>query len=127
MKNPQPFVGIYRCGVSNIELYGLTHDHGGCFYVQPDNKSMPRMKVGLAYDYWWEVVNVLMHESFEYLAVQRNLRMIPCGNHTNASDVYRFHLDHNDMTQLIADQAYFLTKCLPDLARVWKKHRPKHT
>lgn len=121
----QPFVGIYRLGMTNVEVYGVTKMQGGMFYCVPDDLSLPRVKIGFNYDRWWEVVNVLLHESFEFLAAQRGVRMVPCGACQGASDSYRFIMDHNDMTNICDEQAYFISKCLPDLATVWKTYRPK--
>ena len=121
----QPFVGTYRLGLTNVELYGQKYDFGGEFYCAPDDKSLPRMKVSLRYKFWREVVAVVLHESFEFLAVQNNARFVPCGQYMPASDIYRFHFDHNTMSRIMEDQGQFLANCLPDLATVWKKHRQK--
>lgn len=121
----QPYVGTYRLGPTNVELYGLSREYGGSFYVWPDDISLPRLKIGFNYDHWWEVVNVLLHESFEYLCAQKCCRFTPCQSYTKASDTYRFSFDHNLFSQISEDQAYFLAKCLPDLATAWKKHKPK--
>lgn len=118
----QPHVGVYRLGISNVDLYGRA-GFGGEFYCTPDKTSMPRVKVGFGYEYWWEVVATVMHESFEFLAAQRGVRFRPCGNSMYASDVYSFAFDHNAMSQMIEDQGYFLAQCLPDLAAAWKSWR----
>lgn len=121
----QPFVGTYRLGTSNVDVYGITGQMGGQFFLIPDSKSLPRIKIGFGYKHWWEVVNVVLHESFEYLAVQRGKRFGPDGACDGASDIYLFVLNHSDMTNICDEQAYFISNCLPDLATVWKKHKPK--
>jgi hypothetical protein len=121
----QPYVGTYRLGATNVEVFGWTHGFGGQFFCTPDDNALPRLKVSFLRDYWWEVVAVVMHESFEYLTCQRGVRYLPCGDAIHASDVYWFGFDHNAMSQMIADQGYFLAKCLPDLAGAWKKYKPK--
>lgn len=121
----QPFVGIYRLGLTNVELFGQLYDCGGAFYCAPDSKSLPRIKVSFRHQYWREVVAVLLHESFEYLTAQKGVRFKPCGNYMASSDIFRFHFDHNTLSQIMEDQGEFLAHCLPDLSRVWTKHRPK--
>lgn len=121
----QPYCGTFRLGHTNVEVYGLTNSYGGEFYCAPDATSLPRLKVSFRYKFWWEVVAVLMHESFEFLASQKGVRWFPCSHHMNSSDIYSFHFDHNVFSQLIEDQAYFLAKALPEVATVWKKYRPK--
>src|SRR5687768_11248203 len=96
----QPFVGTYRLGLTNVDLYGQLYGYGGEFYFAPDNKSMPRLKVSLRYQYWREIVAILLHESFEYLAAQKCARFVPCGNFMPASDIYRFQFDHNMFSQM---------------------------
>lgn len=123
--DPQPFIGTYRLGLYNVEVYGLTDESGGYFYNAPDDKAPPRIKVGFAYDHWAEVVSVLMHEAFEFLAVQRGVRLRPCGMHPTSSDVFKFYFDHNEFTTIIDDLAYFSTKVLPDLATAYKTARRK--
>lgn len=117
----QPYVGTYRCGLTNVELYGLTTEFGGQFWVAPDRVSLPRIKIGFGYNHWWEVVATLLHESFEYLCAQRDARLIPCGTSMRASDIYQFYFDHKAFSLIVEDQAYFTAKCLPDLAAAWKK------
>lgn len=121
----QPYCGTFRLGQTNVEVYGLTQEYGGQFYSAPDATSLPRLKVGFRWKYWWEVVAVLMHESFEYLAAQKGVRWLPCGYNMQSSDIYSFHFDHNLFSQIIEDQGYFLAKALPEVATVWKKYRPK--
>lgn len=121
----QPYVGTYRLGATNVELFGWKQGYGGQFFCAPDDKALPRLKVSFLQQHWWEVMAIAMHESFEYLAAQRGVRYVPCGEYPQASDLYWFGFDHNAMSQMIADQGYFLAKCLPDLATAWKKYKPK--
>lgn len=121
----QPYVGTYRLGATNAEVFGSKHLYGGQFFFAPDDKALPSLKVSFLQEHWWEVVAILMHESFEYLAAQRGVRYRPCGDAINASDVFWFGFDHNAMSQIISDQGYFLAKCLPDVAAAWKKYKPK--
>jgi hypothetical protein len=121
--DPQPFIGTYELGLINADVYAVLASTGGDFYCRPDPKSKPRMKIGFNYDHWHEVLNVLTHESFEFLCVQHRARLVPCGANPHASDVFRFHFDHNQMTNIIDDLSYFLSKSAPDVLAAWKKHR----
>jgi len=124
-KPTQHLVGTYRLGLTNVELYGTTTDYGGSFYFTPDDKALPRMKVSFLYQYWREVVAVLLHESLEFLCAQKGVRVVPCGHWMQSSDLYSFHFDHSQFSLMMEDQGDFLAHSLPDLHKVWQKHRPK--
>lgn len=122
----QPLVGTFWLGSTNVELFGRA-GKGGDFYFHPDDKSLPRIKVGLDYNHWGEVLSVLLHESFEYLCAANSVRFVNCAQITQASDSYTFHFNHNEMTRIIDDQAYFLAHCIDLLCSTWKQYRKNNT
>lgn len=120
----QPFVGIYHLGNTNVAVYGMTNAWDGSFHFVPDDKSLPRLKIGLKSN-WWTVVAVATHEAFELLASEHRARFIADGNFLRASDTFWFHFNHNTFSQITEDLGYFLAKLLPDLEKTWKRYGPK--
>lgn len=123
----QIFVGTYYLGWFNVDLYLMPDNDGGCFYMAPDNKGVPRIKVGMS-DYTWpEVVNTLIHEALELILARRHLRFIPTGRLSSGHDSYHFHFDHNEFTESVSELAPFLVAALPDVATAFRKARQKPT
>lgn len=121
----QIFIGTFEFCWMNVEVYGWRGQTGGWFYMKPDEKSPPRIKIGLGYKYWWEVVAVLLHEATEMSIDNQQCRFSNCGDHAHGSDGYIFNFNHNQFSEAVARVAYFVTPLLPELANVWKKYKPK--
>lgn len=119
----QKHIGTFGCGFANVEVFTMEGERGGEFYCLPDSTSPPRIKVGTDYRYFWQAAQVMSHEAFEYLALTMGLRYEPSSKTTHASDTYSFFMNHSDMTQLIADHTYFMTKATPALEKAWKARK----
>lgn len=121
----QIHVGTYQLGWSNVDLFLMPDNDGGCFYMAPDDKSIPRIKVGLLDCVWTEVVNTLIHEALELVLARRYLRFIPTGRLSSSHDSYHFHFDHNQFTESVTELAGFLVAVLPDVRKAFEKARRK--
>lgn len=117
-------IGVYQLGNTDVEVFGNTTDDVGELEFRPEPMRLPRVTIGLGCKSWPSVVSVLLHESFEFLMLQDNLSydgVGRCGSTQNRMFIF----NHGHYTDLCAQQADFLVKCLPDLARVWNKVKPK--
>jgi hypothetical protein len=114
-------VGNYRLGAFNVDLIALPHGTGGEFYFCPDDASIPRIKVGLAYDNWDEVVATLLHEAMEMALCSVNRRYLHSGKMTGDASGYIFVFSHDEFGQACGTAACFITPALPELASWWRK------
>jgi len=120
----QLFVGTFRLGHQNVDLYALPDEAGGEFYCTPDDKSLPRIKVGIQSDSWHETVSVLIHESFELAAAILRVRFERDGVRGDAAS-YLFSFDHSQFCDLCNCTAEFITPALPKLATIYNRQHPK--
>lgn len=118
-------VGNYRLGAFNVDLIALPSDIGGEFNFCPENNAMPRIKVGLAYDFWDEVVAVLLHETLEMTLCAVNRRYLHSGKMTEDACSYIFVFNHDEFAQACGTAACFITPALPDLAALFKRTKKK--
>lgn len=116
----QIHVGTYTLGWFYVDLYLIPDTDGGCFYMAPDDKSMPRIKVGIA-DTWPEVVSTLIHEALELVLTRRHLRFITSGRISTSPESLTFHFDHNQFNESVTELAGFLVVALPDVATAFRK------
>lgn len=119
---PQIKVGVYELGFEFIDLYALPKEQGGYYYFQPEEGHVGRMKVGIGYRNWWEVVAVLLHEATEYVMHKQGYVYQRAGQVCHASDCRTFHFNHEQFSEVTAHVAIFIARALPDLASVWRKH-----
>jgi len=122
---PQIYVGTYRLCSSNVDLYALTHENNGYFYGAPDDNSLPRIKVGISSIHWDQVVNILLHESFEMALDNIRVRYEKSGSCGDMAS-YLFCFDHCQFVEACESVSRFITPALPELASVYKKaHRKR--
>ena len=121
-KQFQVRIGTYRLGDVNVELYAQDKDEAE-FHFVPDNKSLPRIKIGFGYDQWWRVLEGLLHESCEFLACQKGVRFEQSGRLSTGYEGLRFFYDHDTFTEIKAAQAYFLDDATPPLYAAWKSFK----
>lgn len=118
-------VGTYDLGREYVDLIALPQETGGYYYFQPEEGRVGRLKIGIDWHNWWEVVSILLHEVTEYALHKQNLAYAKCGATSYASDCRWFMFNHQEFSETTANVAYFLTKALPDLAKVWNAHAKK--
>lgn len=119
--NDQTLVGTFPLCNIQFDLYARGGD-GGEFYFnpEPENHARPRIKVGLAYNEWAGVLNVLIHEVFEAVFSIMNLRYMQddqTGDHGN----YLFVMNHSQFSSSGEHAAAFLAVAVPELARVYEE------
>lgn len=122
----QTYVGTFRCGHTNVDLYALPEESGGYFYGCPDEKSCARIKVGLRHGCWDQVIAVLMHETLELVFSDMRLRFEHAAALASDHAAYLFVMDHCQFTEAVASAAMFITEAVPKLAKLWqRRHRRK--
>ena len=121
----QIHLGSFQLGWENVDLYVFPEEDGGCYYFCPDPKSLPRIKIGLAYDKWSHVLAVLLHESMEYLLERYGYCFKKSGNISGDLSAKWFMLSHIEITEVWARQADFLADAIPALKKAYAKHVKK--
>lgn len=124
MKN-QLLIGEYMLGYRNVALYGKTDGVlGGHFRLSPE-KGVAEIHVSLDYEWWHEVLNVLLHEAMEFVfcELQGRFQHNPWFGLDHAQ--YLFSFDHAVFAESCARAAFFIAKCQRDLATAHRKHRAK--
>ena len=107
----EPFkIGTYQLGWRWVDVYAEPGHTGGWFYFMPDGgQSHTRIRVGFDYSDIDDSFCILVHEAMEALIDDAGCRMRPTSNFCrNASDLYRFAFDHNQMTDIAAKLGCFL-------------------
>lgn len=118
----QTVIGSYRLGPHAVQLV-LREDDGGEFYLVPESGHAPRIKVGADHKDWGEMVSVLHHEAMELAMTMTGVRYQPAPDFANDHGAYLFVMTHAQFSEAGARTGRFLSDCLPDLARAWKKWR----
>jgi hypothetical protein len=116
----QIIVGNYYCGYESVELV-LRDDTGGEYFITPERGHIARIKIGADYVEWQEVVSVLLHEAMELVCDRLKARYQPTCNLSGDHGQYWFLLSHADFSDACGRVAEFISACLPDLAKAWKK------
>lgn len=125
-KLPPGKIGTFRMGFQNVDLVAILDEHGGEFYLCPDNTSLPRIKVGIAYTNWDECVATLLHEALEVAACLTRVRYYSSGKLNGDNADYLFVFDHSEFGHMCSMVATFVTPALPELAKAWNKlHKVK--
>jgi hypothetical protein len=119
------YIGTYPLGDTAAELYGLPDYQGGALDFKPGPKRLPRLDIGLGEKHWREVVDTLLHESAEYLMMQNDLAFDGLSIAPSDTQNRTFIFNHGKFCTLCRELSEFLIAALPDLARVWKKFKPK--
>lgn len=121
----QKSLGVLQLGHENVELFIFPEGEGGEFYFVPDQKSVPRIKIGINYTRWDDVVAVLLHEALEFALCRSMKRYIRSGKLNGDQADYIFVLDHSEFGNICSAAAMFLVDALPRVAREWGKRTKK--
>lgn len=122
----QTYVGTFRLGHENVDLYALPDEGGGYFYSCPDAKSCARMKVGLDHRHWDQCLAVLMHETFELALVRTECRYEISEKLSGDAADFVFLLTHEQFTRACTKVAMFMSEAVPKLSTLWQRqHRRK--
>ena len=118
---PQEHIGVFALGWVNVDVYAMWNEAGGEFYHLPDSKSLPRIKIGMDHGKWEEVLNVILHEAFEYAADNYQCRYKLTGRHTGNSADFQFVMDHQQFAEITGRVAAFLDLFQDNLKAKWLK------
>jgi len=117
----QSLLGVYPLGYENIDVFLMPHSTGGEFYLCPSAIDRARIKIGLDYHTWSEVVAVTLHEALEFALTRKDLRFSQTSKLMQDSGDYLFVMTHPQFHQACCHVAEFLASALPDLAKAYSK------
>lgn len=120
----QKILGIYDTGYAQVQIV-CREGRGGEFWCCPEKGSLPRIKIGMDYDLWECVVGVLLHELLELIFNRMQCRFNIDDDLGQDHASYLFVVDHCKFSDACAKAALTLSMCLPDLAKEYKKWKPK--
>jgi len=124
-KPKQIYIGTWPLGWRNVDLYGRTELGGTTVHVS--GKGNGRVVVSLDYEEWREVLNVLLHETDEFLMHDRGhtyrATEALSGDINNCLFVFR----HHDFSETKAHQADFIAECYEPLRKAWRNYRQRGT
>jgi hypothetical protein len=121
----QIFLGHFQLGWENVDLYVLPEEDGGVYFFCPDAKSLGRIKVGLDYDYWNQVLTVLFHEGLEYLLEKYGYCFNRAGNICRDLGAKWFHFNHVEYSEICSRLGVFIAEAAPKVEKEWKKRHAK--
>lgn len=116
----QVFVGSYYLGKEYVDLI-LREDTGGEYYSAPEKQRPARIKIGADYDKWDDVFTALLHESMELVLDKIKARYNATFDFSNDHGSYLFVFRHDEFSDAVGRVADFLSTCLPDVEKGWKK------
>ena len=123
-KCAKKLVGKFSLGTHRVLVYLDFSTCSGSFSFGFSSKTDPHIEVGADQD-WKYVVSVLTHEAVEAAFMAVGARFRPAPDFGNSSDGYVFHADHFLFGEATARAGEFLADCLPDVEKIYKKHKPK--
>lgn len=117
-------VGKYQLGWRSVEFYVMPYENGGWFQAVPGDGRDSQMHIGLYYERWEDVLEVLLHEAHEFNMSDLNCAYRPNNVYAdNCSDGVYFMMDHNQHTEACARSAYFMSSVIEPLRKWWDKVR----
>lgn len=122
MLTKEKSVGVYPCGLRNVELIAIPGEGGGSFQVTPKGK-LCILKVAVGYKLWNNVHSVLLHETLEMVLLDMGCRYRPSWDSAWSSDVFTFWFTHPQFCEAVARTSEFVAACQNDLAHVHRKYR----
>lgn len=122
----QTYVGTWPIGHENCQLYAMPDSTGGDFYGCPDSNSCARIKVGLDYRCFDEVIAVLIHEAMEFALMRSDCRYQISGKLNRDHADYLFCMTHEQFGRACSKVAMFMSEAVPKLSTLWQRqHRRK--
>ena len=98
----------------------------GAAVLRPTDKCKNfEFVIGADYEYWWEVLDALFHETMEYCLDQLGCRFRKTNSMDCAHSNYNFIFDHLQFTEASARASYFMAESIPDVCTAWKKWHKK--
>lgn len=113
-------VGAFSCGTRTIELFAIPGTRGGDFHLNPEGKPT-EMNICIGYHRWYEVLQVLVHETMELCLIDVACRFRPAPDSAWSSDTYVFHANHAQFSEACARAGEFIAAAQYELAKVHRK------
>lgn len=118
-------LGSYPIGFNYVDLWLDPHLWGGSFSWAREVGGNTKMVIGIADEKYGNTLAVTMHEAVEMCAVEMGLRFTPSDGEIEASDCYRFIMDHNQFSEVLARAAQFICAIQPDLMTYHSRYHPQ--
>lgn len=119
-------VGKHQLGWRNVDVYILPYAKGGMFQALPNETTDAEMCIGMDYEHWSDVFEVIMHEAHEFSLCdigvgfrKQNVYAQTC------SDGVFFMYNHNEHTEACARSAYFMANTYKLMYDWWVKIKAK--
>lgn len=108
-------------GYRNVALFADPELLGGSFTMAP-KAGVAEIVVGTRYDYWREVLEVLLHEAteFAFCDVNARFKQSPCVK--DGHDGYLFSTNHDGFSDAVARAAMFVAASQKHLAKIHRQH-----
>ena len=120
----QKVIGVYDIGYEQVQVV-LMEGRGGSFYFIPEKGSLSRIKIGVDYVKFEDVMNCLLHEAFEFVLARNNGRFNPSEDMGRDHSAYIFVFNHPVFSDCCAKVAELITAAGPDIEKAWKIWRKK--
>lgn len=116
-------IGIYQLGPMKVRLE-LVGDWGGSFSTNVETKDeLPVIRVGYGEGKWGRIVEILLHEAFEFAAFHCGCRFAPAPDYGNEQSGYTFIIQHVHFSEIAARAGMFMADSLPALAHEFNRWR----
>lgn len=122
-------VGRFRLGWRWVEVRQDTSHRNGSGWFIPDDPEpqITIIEVGTQSPHYSMAVATLLHEAFETVASELELRFAACGNLGASQEQCVFVFTHTQFAELTDRVGHFMTSVLPVFHKTWLKHRPKES
>jgi hypothetical protein len=118
-------VGVFPLGYDHVKLFAVPESMSGSVDFLPENKGITEIFVGIGCP-WTEAVSILLHEAYEKVLIDLNTRYKLRPSFSGESSDYSFFMSHNQLSEAHERVGEFLTKCLPDFSKTWKKSKKEY-
>lgn len=117
-------IGIFKLGYENVACF-VDDTQNGSGTMNPNDNGQCRITIGIAWDCFSDVEELMLHESLEVVffrlgVVFRGAIDIGAGN-----DQYRYIFNHPELTEACARAAWWCFKVRPLIKKSWTEHRKK--
>lgn len=117
----EAFVGAYDLGIRRVNVFASLTGGGGRFESAPKS-GVGCIVVGIDNETWHDVAETLLHEAVEFAASDFGVRYKKVPTYSNSADGYLFVMTHPQLSEVVGRASWLVTKCLPDLRKVYKEH-----
>jgi hypothetical protein len=122
MKKPKGkhVVGNYRLGFRNVRLVVDSGTGNGEVDLVPKEGGATEVVIGIDSP-WDEALSVLLHEAYEAVLIDSQIRYKPQPSYSGESSDFIFIATHNQLSEAHERVGVFLAKALPDFTKAYRK------